>query len=177
MKGYSNSLAIGELEIETRRHHFAPIKLKRLGGLESVQCGQERTDIRMFSCYSGECSTSSSEDPTLIHPIKYTHALWLGHFSPGWLYIPKKFLHTHEGARTKMSLAVCFMVTGTWQHLVSIPGGGDHWENVWVSPWRCTHLATRTHLKSTVLSKSDIKQQMPNPTPVTLIKIFKIAGL
>lgn len=124
MKGYSNSLAIGELEIETRRHHFAPIKLKRLGGLESVQCGQERTDIRMFSCYSGECSTSSSEDPTLIHPIKYTHALWLGHFSPGWLYIPKKFLHTHEGARTKMSLAVCFMVTGTWQHLVSIPGGG-----------------------------------------------------
>lgn len=75
MKGYSNSLAIGELEIETRRHHFAPIKLKRLGGLESVQCGQERTDIRMFSCYSGECSTSSSEDPTLIHPIKYTHAL------------------------------------------------------------------------------------------------------
>lgn len=45
-RGYSNSLAIRELEIETtRRHHFAPIKLRTLGGLDSVQCGQGHTDV------------------------------------------------------------------------------------------------------------------------------------
>lgn len=61
MRGCSNSSVIREMEMETRREHFAPIRLEIMRRLVSVKCGQGHTDMAMFRCHSGECGASSSE--------------------------------------------------------------------------------------------------------------------